>query len=693
MLFHSSRFSMSHDVPKYRQSEAITSNTENASGEYLLDIQSGEIVKELDPERTVSWSREFAFGVEFVSSEDERKFALVNKENELITDFRFDGCGEFSEGIAAASIKGRWGYIDPVGRFLIAPMYKTAYPFNDGRAAVQDAKTGKWGYIDKQGKLLFGFYYYLGDFSDGLIYAKNKDTKSYKFFNEKGESAILIKKPLSMVSDENIRAFHEFALQEFETSTGHCQLNDMGFKMINDGFYTRGNLEFCCFHDGLCQYIDISGGSPKIGFFDKTGNIAIPAQFDFVSRFSNGIALYSNGDNIFSCKSGILTTKGEKIEIGDFYWAEDNFVYEDKLFRIRSNRRKGIPNANGKYGLVDRSGKIVLQPKYDGLYCFTDCLFSYNSGFYEGVINEKEECVIPAQYDDIALVKKPGLFEVGKYGKHGKLLSGIMDLSGNLVAPVVFEELHILNKSRFTARLGDGYGLFDITGTPVSDTIFGSVKRSGDPRYAIVDFDMPKREYEPTGRVFRMSCGEGMYLYFFEQEGEKPEKHGHDFGLMNGDGKILTGEIFEHIGEYSDGLIKGQYSWKHYHYIDHDGNPVLLNFSDNCTVFLDGVALIIAHNWASGGLHSTTRRLSVKKERFINLRLPLTKPLDDGRQKFFINKQGDILNLSLNEQTDFLRKYYDWRKRKDLDWSVEEFVIEGPEPELGGNRYNYGLHV
>ena len=55
------------------------------------------------------------------------------------------------------------------------------------------------------------------------------------------------------------------------------------------------------------------------------------------------------------------------------------------------------------------------------------------------------------------------------------------------------------------------------------------------------------------------------------------------------------------------------------------------------------------------------------------------KPLDDGRHKFFINKQGDIMELSLAEQARFLRKYYEcepprsyWRGRNP-EWSIEEF--------------------
>jgi hypothetical protein len=44
---------------------------------------------------------------------------------------------------------GRWGYIDPKGRYVIAPQYRDARPFSEGMAAVRigDEKTAQWGYI------------------------------------------------------------------------------------------------------------------------------------------------------------------------------------------------------------------------------------------------------------------------------------------------------------------------------------------------------------------------------------------------------------------------------------------------------------------------------------------------------------------------------------------------------------------
>ena len=674
------------DAPKYQPRGKTARDVDNGAKIYLLDTQSGNIVKEVSADFYFSEMRDFAFGAEFVSSEGETKFALVNKDNDLITEFRFDGHGEFREGLAAVCMRGGWGYINSGGDFVITPRFRNAGDFENGLAAVQDAKTGRYGYIDRRGELVVDYHDYLFPFSEGLAFAKNKDSSSFKFYDEKGSQALVMKKPLTAFSGDDIRALHDFALLEFENSISpisHCALNDLGFRLINDGFYDRDNLEFCRFHDGLCQFVERTGDGPKLGFYDKSGSIAAPAEFDFVSRFYDGLAFYSNGSNIFDCKSGILTPNGKKIEIGDYYWAFQFRGEKRELFRVRANRRDGKPNANGKYGFVDRVGKLAIKPEFDRVYEFDNGRCKYNEGFLTGVINEKGERVIPAEYDGLAFYGKYGLSMVSKYGKQGRKYNGIVDQYGNLIAPIVFEELNIRSKDRFTARSGNGFGLFDIHGTPVSGLVFGGFSCTGDPHYAFVDFALPERGYEPAGRIFRADCGEGIRLYFYKRDNQPAEEHGHDFGLMKKDGTILTGEIFQHIGTYNDGLICGENAFGGNDYIDRDGKPVLYNFTDNGSVFVDGLALVITHDCCSPRITDVLwARFDRERQRYVPRNLPLDKPLDDGRQKFFINKLGDIMDLSIEEQEIFLRKYYELcEKSKNRKWRVEEYAPEASNPE------------
>jgi len=80
------------------------------------------------------------------------------------------GCSEareFHEGLAAAKIDGKWGYVDKAGKVAIPAAYDLARGFSGKRAAVQIGK--KWGFIDPQGKIAVDAAWDgCGDFSGGL---------------------------------------------------------------------------------------------------------------------------------------------------------------------------------------------------------------------------------------------------------------------------------------------------------------------------------------------------------------------------------------------------------------------------------------------------------------------------------------------------------------------------------------------
>ena len=60
-------------------------------------------------------------------------------------DRRFDFASDFSEGVAAVQIKGKWGYINATGKLVIPAKFDNAGRFSEGLARVQVGD--RWGYI------------------------------------------------------------------------------------------------------------------------------------------------------------------------------------------------------------------------------------------------------------------------------------------------------------------------------------------------------------------------------------------------------------------------------------------------------------------------------------------------------------------------------------------------------------------
>jgi hypothetical protein len=81
------------------------------------------------------------------------------------------------------------------------------------------------------------------------------------------------------------------------------------------------------FKDGLSRYIE----NNRIGFIDEKYQIAIKAQYEFVTPFSNSYATFCVGCKDVLLKEGVEQTKRE----------------------------------GGRWGIIDKKGKVVVEPIYD----------------------------------------------------------------------------------------------------------------------------------------------------------------------------------------------------------------------------------------------------------------------------------------------------------------------------------------
>ena len=85
---------------------------------------------------------------------------------------RFDSAAPFSDGLAGASEKGLFSYIDHTGHYVIAPRFKYAEDFAEGRAVVGDQESGLW-YIDHSGRqAIAGKFAVASPFFKGLAHVK-----------------------------------------------------------------------------------------------------------------------------------------------------------------------------------------------------------------------------------------------------------------------------------------------------------------------------------------------------------------------------------------------------------------------------------------------------------------------------------------------------------------------------------------
>src|ERR1700754_5160623 len=67
---------------------------------------------------------------------ENNKIGYIDKEGKVILPAIYLNGGEFSEGLAPVRQKGRYGFIDGTGRFVISQKFDWAEPFVNGLAMV-----------------------------------------------------------------------------------------------------------------------------------------------------------------------------------------------------------------------------------------------------------------------------------------------------------------------------------------------------------------------------------------------------------------------------------------------------------------------------------------------------------------------------------------------------------------------------
>ncbi len=81
-------------------------------------------------------------------------WGFMNANGNFTIPPKYDELRDFSDGLAACNLGGKWGYIDPSGATSVAHQFLTCSDFRGGKALVQDFKN-QYFYIDKKGHKLF----------------------------------------------------------------------------------------------------------------------------------------------------------------------------------------------------------------------------------------------------------------------------------------------------------------------------------------------------------------------------------------------------------------------------------------------------------------------------------------------------------------------------------------------------------
>jgi hypothetical protein len=325
------------------------------------------------------------------------KWGFIDRAGRFRIPPRYDGAGQFSEGVAYVWFwegeRQRDGIVDADGRFTALPAVNDfALIFHDGLARFQTpmGEERKYGYVDKNGRVVIPPRFDdSGHFSEGLAWVSvfKEHKRLYGFIDKTGKVAIkpqFVYQPGDFVDGlakvvgetdsgfiDRTRAFrikvdYEHAGDSFSEGLLAVVRGDppRGVYLKPDGavaleipfwqqrtarqrsLYTLRRLQLSPFFEGLAPVLSFN----KLGFIDRTGKVVVEPTFRETSGFSEGLAavkiIGSDGQYMW----GYIDRAGRFVIAPQFSEAHP---FAGGLARVTT--------AAGRKQLIDGTGKVVWQ--------------------------------------------------------------------------------------------------------------------------------------------------------------------------------------------------------------------------------------------------------------------------------------------------------------------------------------------
>jgi hypothetical protein len=299
------------------------------------------------------------------------------------------------------------------------------------------------------------------------------------------------------------------------------------------------------------------------GFIDQTGKLVIPAEWDSVSDFHEGIACVKRGDKLgFIDESGKIVSEPqwEADEIVDaFGTLNEGFAPEFSEGLVAVEKDK-------KWGYLDRTGKLAVPLRWqlvrefkDGLAAVAKPINKYQSvwGFIDKtgkVVVEPRWARADSFHDGLALVGSPD------NSKQQQIAYGFIDKTGRIVVKPQFD---------WASDFSSGVARVVIKEGQIEKN--GSVDSAG------------KVTFLPTG-VDASDISEGVAIV-------KSASDGH-WSLIDKDGKTVALPDWEDIKPFSCGLAPFETKDFHTGFIDKTGKVVIPPVWDGAWEFQDGICWV-----------------------------------------------------------------------------------------------------
>lgn len=223
----------------------------------------------------------------------------------------------------------------------------------------------------------------------------------------------------------------------------------------------------------------------KYGLIDFEGKVISKANYEEIQglTYKEGELLVKKDD-----KYGVINIKGAEIIKPEYNSIiADNFYDEESKYKLAGYIVGKNIDSNYNYGYIRYDGKVLLKPEYTAISRIID-------------IEDKEDIYLIVQNKTkVGLIKNKNIiinfdYKELEYNKDNNILtarknakSGILDLQGQEILPIEYDELSINGMYVYTKN-EDEEKCFDITGKEIEGKQYKSMTKINDGEfYLIID--------------------------------------------------------------------------------------------------------------------------------------------------------------------------------------------------------------
>lgn len=393
-----------------------------------------------------------------------QKYGLFDLSGKETLPVVYDQFGLLNEGLFSILKDNKYGYATRQGKIVVKPQYQEASLFKNKLAVVR--KNNFYGVIDYTNKIKMEFKYesILRNSISGE-FAIRESGKPYALWNSALSKQHSVVFDTIFISDESVHTrikngevFSFLDITQgrkvFDKEYTNAQAFEGNFCRVGNGKWgiidTRGKEIIPIGYDSIINNkwgnkpVWITWKTGRCGVYDTTGKQLFDSQYDSIQYVDNGI-LKIKKDKLWA----LVKSNGASITGHEYA-----FISSSTLLTTWP----AIAQKQGKYGLLDDKGIVILDFNYNLIDFLGDNLYLIQKGKQFKIANSKGVIVTKSNYDIIGKISY-NLIAVSQKNKWG-----FINKEGTEIIKPQFEEVKNCEQYYCLVKSKSKWGTIDKTG-------------------------------------------------------------------------------------------------------------------------------------------------------------------------------------------------------------------------------------